>query len=383
MKILSVEDYVQFCCTGKECPLCCCGGGWKIYIDKKTAQYYETVPGEIGKKIRDAMVDENGDKLFITDKEGNCKLLDKEGLCCIQKELGADKLCLTCVQYPRLNYDFGDILVAYLSNSCPEVTRMILQKDDSLKIVYYDSQDSNMQIPQDTKLKMDYVLSAYSAGINLLQNKEFSIRDRLFLLLFFLERFQQIMEEGENPTNIVAVFSSPETYRVFLKNRNEISVDWSSKIHVFNLVFTDLMKYSKDYSMWSQCKELINNIKSNNGIINDDELTKSLNSSKKPDRQLEEENILTYRFFALFLKGFKENNYFEIFANECIRYAALTTYSALIETQFDRECTPEERIIFYSICSREDHVQNNDDKLINKLREEGYYNLNKLINIIS
>ena len=55
MKLMSVKEYVEFRCSGGNCPICCCGGKWKILIDKETAEYYESVEGEFGERLRDGI----------------------------------------------------------------------------------------------------------------------------------------------------------------------------------------------------------------------------------------------------------------------------------------------------------------------------------------
>ena len=52
MKLISVKEYVDFKCSGGDCPICCCGGKWKIVIDDKTAEFYNSVEGEFGDKLK-------------------------------------------------------------------------------------------------------------------------------------------------------------------------------------------------------------------------------------------------------------------------------------------------------------------------------------------
>ena len=62
MKQLIMSEMADFECIGGKCPDTCCAG-WKIYIDKKTEQFYGQVEGEIGDRIR---------KNIKTDESGRC-----------------------------------------------------------------------------------------------------------------------------------------------------------------------------------------------------------------------------------------------------------------------------------------------------------------------
>ena len=45
------DDYDEFACLGGKCRDSCCVG-WELDIDTETADYYRTVPGEFGERLR-------------------------------------------------------------------------------------------------------------------------------------------------------------------------------------------------------------------------------------------------------------------------------------------------------------------------------------------
>ena len=85
-------DYEKFACLAGKCPDTCCGG-WNVGIEEESLEWYASMEGELGKRIRSAIDWE--EECFI-QKDGHCVLMDKEGLCPIHRELGGDALPDTC-----------------------------------------------------------------------------------------------------------------------------------------------------------------------------------------------------------------------------------------------------------------------------------------------
>lgn len=122
--------YTCFQCVGSSCEDTCCRG-WQIGIDEESFRYYQTVPGEFGKRLRDHMIPSafsGGGAVFALNGRA-CSFLDSDGLCDIYKELGKEKLCRTCRTYPRHMEDYGELREMMLSLSCPEAARLILGDD--------------------------------------------------------------------------------------------------------------------------------------------------------------------------------------------------------------------------------------------------------------
>lgn len=378
MKLISVKEYVDFKCSGGDCPICCCGGRWNINIDNKTAEYYFSLKGELGKELKEGIIEKDGIYRFKLNDMGECIFLNEDRLCKIQKSLGEEKLCDTCKIYPRLFYNVGDIKFCYLTNSCPEVNRMLLQNKESLEILYDDSDNQPIKMSDEDVVKFNFAINAYLNGINILKNRKLAISERLFLLLFFIEKFQNTMIGGGNPQNIIDIFSNEETYMYLLNNSQRPQVDCGGKIHAFMMVFSSMYTGYYDHPMWEKCKELVEAINGSE-IENTDKLLETF--ARINGEMVEEmERLLTYRFFVTFMNGFKNNDYFDRLAYECMVYAAFQSYIALSEVLLEKKCSLEDKILFYSLCSRTDHASRRDS-LGAKIKEEGYNELNKLLGI--
>ena len=109
MKLRVPFYYDQFHCITSECKDNCCVGGWEIDIDDDTYDYYMSLEGELGDRIRaDITKSEDGSNCFKLI-DGHCGLLDDCGLCTIHKELGAEHLSVVCDQFPRYSEYYGEI----------------------------------------------------------------------------------------------------------------------------------------------------------------------------------------------------------------------------------------------------------------------------------
>ena len=124
MEIIKPNYYNDFSCLAGSCPATCCAH-WEVVIDQEVLRYYETLEGDIGRLIREAMTEIDGDICFGL-QDGNCRMLRPDGLCKIQKELGHDALCRSCALFPRFITEVGIRREIGISLSCPEAARLIL-----------------------------------------------------------------------------------------------------------------------------------------------------------------------------------------------------------------------------------------------------------------
>ena len=56
------------------------------------------------------------------------------------QQLGADSLCKTCRTYPRHTEEFEGVREISLSLSCPEVTRMLVGRQEPVEFLNYEKE---------------------------------------------------------------------------------------------------------------------------------------------------------------------------------------------------------------------------------------------------
>ncbi len=203
-------DYVnQFYCLAGSCPDTCCKD-WQIILDQDTIEKYRTVEGELGEKLKNALVTEDGETMFRLEN-GHCVLLRPDGLCPVQAELGDQALCQTCFTHPRFIEEYGSTQELTLSISCPAAVRLLLEHDAPLQIL---TTENNETVSMPNELDADLylaLLQARKTAFVIAQDRTLPIRKRLGLELLFATQVQDLL--NEHRVNAVKTlcrrFSSP------------------------------------------------------------------------------------------------------------------------------------------------------------------------------
>lgn len=382
MKLLAVDDYIRFECIGGDCPISCCGGNWGIMIDEDSMKYYQGVGGEFGDRLRAGITIMNGRPAFAFNDNKDCIFLNENKLCEIYRNIGPDALCDTCRNYPRMLYEVGDILFCFLTNSCPEVNRMLMTREDPIQILFDDSDTENEEIRDYDKKRFERALKVYNSGVHLLQNRKIALKDRLALLLMFVSRYQDLEREGLDPSGIIEVFGNEDMYIKLIGSIPVSRRDYAGKIHAFMIIFKALLSDAYDHPMWDRLKKLAGKV-TDNGINDIDALENAFDRTDSEEIQIELEQIMVYRFFAVFMQGFENVDHYEKLVYEYIIYAALLTYIALEEMGNEEGCSMEDRILYYSVCSRIEHSDKQKKGLIDMMTKDGLYELGEVFRLIS
>lgn len=193
-------EYVgKFKCEGDKCGALCCSRDWGVTIDKETYQKYKLMHQRgIKKKIIDAieMEPSSGD-YRIKMYENHCPLLCHDHRCGIQKELGEAMLSEACAQYPRRYFKIGEnMLFRVLSISCPIARGLALLKPDSMiikKRTILLNRSISLYKKIDESIPQDVILSMMMTGVNILQNRNYSLDERLFMLGLYIDKCDENM----------------------------------------------------------------------------------------------------------------------------------------------------------------------------------------------
>lgn len=187
--------YKNFTCIADKCPDTCCAG-WQIVVDSESAEKYSCAGGEFGNKLRRSMaVDSDGDTVFVS-QNGRCPFLLESNLCEIYTELGKDSLCKTCTLYPRHITHLGARKETGLSLSCPEAARLIFSSSEPIS--FETAEDDALPEPNCIDPTLYFTLvKAQKTAINILQNRDFAITQRLIAFVRFCDRVQQKIRAKE------------------------------------------------------------------------------------------------------------------------------------------------------------------------------------------
>lgn len=191
MKLSKPAYYDSFRCLAGACPDSCCRD-WTVQVDPVSAAYYRSLPGELGDALRSAMATEDGDTILTLTASGRCPMWRDDGLCRIQGQLGADALCHTCRQFPRLRHDYGDFTELGLEISCPEAARLILSEPAH----WIDETAPGGESPQYDAEAMAVLLRSRAEAVNFLYTFRDNVGKALAILLLYGYEVQEELDGG-------------------------------------------------------------------------------------------------------------------------------------------------------------------------------------------
>ncbi len=134
------EYFGDFHCIGSDCRDNCCRD-WRIdwekkEIDKlKTAEDLSPELKELVEKSFSPEKDMDGIYKITLNESRSCPFLTEEGLCRIQRELGAEYMSRTCMVYPRKYYAAESAVYRSCYSSCREIVRRLLNDEKAMELV--------------------------------------------------------------------------------------------------------------------------------------------------------------------------------------------------------------------------------------------------------
>lgn len=140
MKTYAPKYYKDFKCIASKCKHNCCIG-WEIDIDDDTLNFYRSVSGELGKKLKHSINQTVDGASFVLDKNERCPFLDKQNLCEIYKTLGQDSLCLICSEHPRFYNEYSDRNEAGIGLCCEQAAKLITESKEPFELLETESDE--------------------------------------------------------------------------------------------------------------------------------------------------------------------------------------------------------------------------------------------------
>ncbi|MBN8201551.1 flagellin lysine-N-methylase [Bacillus sp. NTK034] len=207
---LLVPQYMRkFSCIGSSCEDSCCIG-WRVNIEKGTYKKY--------KKSRDSELKPYFEKSVTRlrtnsssrsyakiemESNGRCSFLSDENLCKVQLNLGVEYLSNTCTVYPRIINNLNGIIEKSATMSCPEAARLALLNPNGIDF-------DQIEEPEDTRGVITLQLTTDNAknniiqkyfwelrifSIQIMQDRTYSIADRLIILGMFYQNLQEQIDQ--------------------------------------------------------------------------------------------------------------------------------------------------------------------------------------------
>lgn len=212
MKVMTPHYYKDFRCIAGACTDTCCAG-WDVDVDKNSYKYYKTVKGAFGKRLKSVMVpSQDGECTFTLKEGGRCPFLNDDNLCDLYIELGEDKLCETCAEFPRFINDYGNIREIGIAPSCKTAGELMFSYKDELT---FDTVEDNSLIPEPNDIDAYTYMQLRQARIvafGIISDRDISIFERLMLYLNYAKRIQKHLdaERDELIAGVAKRFCGPD-----------------------------------------------------------------------------------------------------------------------------------------------------------------------------
>lgn len=352
MKNTYPSYYKIFSCIADKCPDTCCAG-WAVVADSESLEKYSKINDEFGKKIRSIIaIDEDGDSIFAPINN-RCPFLLDSGLCEMYIELGHESLCRTCRQYPRHITYFGARSETGLSLSCPEAARLIMQSESPITF----ETENTLDFPQPTGIDPELyftLLDARKKAIDILQCREFSIRQRICA---FLE-FSRDIAHG------VRHYEYDEIRAAIEKDYSEIQENAYSQRRANGAI----KKYFSDFGSLEML---------------DSSFADRLSEAENVDvaafsvSDIEYEHLMVYFVFRYFMAA--------VFDRDLLTKSKFAAVSFIVIQKLcaTQNADKGKRIQIMQRFSKEvEHSASNMDYLNNEMKKSRFYSVDNLINII-
>jgi len=249
IKVFVPSYFKKFRCISDKCPDTCCAG-WEVNLDPESADYYKTVSGDIGKKLRSCLCkDEDEDDMFALC-ENRCPFLNKDNLCELILNLGEKSISKTCTLFPRFYDNFGSFREMGLGFGCPEAARLLLEDSKPFRLELYEETDEDNEAVDEEFLS--FILSLRERIISVLESKNGSFKEKISDILVLCEDIQRTINGKEDEycgsdfDVCINVLSDMEYIDEKRKNTllNLSDKDFDRKVYVtYENDFIKLMKY--------------------------------------------------------------------------------------------------------------------------------------------
>lgn len=209
MNIVKLAYFDDFQCMGGECPDSCCKEGWHIWLSKREYLNYKKMDmkpefrklaDKCFKRTKGSISDYGYAEILHIDE--GCSFLTEDGLCGLQKELGEKALGYVCRTFPR-NYVYIKDQAVTMSclATCCHVTELLMQHPEGLGIIEGEYEGKQTELTYLYSLNeswkgFSYYWNILNAEIDILQNRSFSISERMLILGYFCSKADEYIEKG-------------------------------------------------------------------------------------------------------------------------------------------------------------------------------------------
>ena len=365
MKYRMPDYYKDFKCIADKCPDTCCSG-WDIVIDDKSMRKYEALEANLKAYVMDGI---NKKEQVFKRCGARCAFLDENNLCNLYKKAGKESLCRTCSRYPRHFEEYGELVEAALSMSCPVAARMIIDRKAKDRFLIKENDKKSPHAKEVDKKLLDVLLKVRKTAFEIVGNRSYSMADRIKNLMYLSGNIQPVLYEYERLgikrylkpcservlSKLEEVYIKQNNVNKTLKSIDRVSVRKTKKD--FFEVLSGLEKINDNWE--EQVNHIVNTLYVDLSDEEYLELSKEFSSYMR-DRQYEYEHILNYFLYTYFLGGVYDYNVHGMIKMSVISTIVIREMGMAVWLENDKEFSVNDQIKVAYIYSRQiEHSDNN------------------------
>ena len=384
IKLRTPGYYKNFHCISSECKDNCCVGGWQIDIDEETAEYYSTVNGDFGKKLRDNI---DYDNLCFKLKDGKCPFLDNNNLCGIYKELGEEHIGIVCDQFPRFTEYFGNVKERGIGLACEEAAKIILTDRSNFS---YSETDTDEDVFDDSEFDSslaDMLMLLRDEFMYVIEKTDYTFNQKMIIIINIAADFQNHINNNDYNSkhhDFNSCFISDFRQISFNELEQDMASVWYAYLELETLgdEWPDFTDKIMDFLHPENSNASENNEHESRKIQYNqafEEYTKYLNSYYA-ENTAELENILKYYIFRYLLKASYDHDLFGKIQLAAANIAILRDMEIYRFIQNGNKFLSDDRMDIIHIFSRE--VEYSEDNLETLAEEFIFDDIFKSENII-
>lgn len=283
MEMTAPSYYEQFQCLAGACRDNCCRTGWEIEVDRRTMDYYRSLPQALREHILAGIREDEEGCCTIRPEEGQCPFLTEQGLCGLVLELGEAHIGDICALHPRYREWFPGRMEIGVGLCCEEAARLILSDPAPAEFETYLT-DQDEEEEEDAPLYLP-LLEVRDVLFELLQDRSRPLRRRMADGLRLAMGIQEAINRG-GPITEVRVSAEQGT-----------PVSWQRVLRALLSVHREMETLEADWT------EMLADLEAHL-----EELDWTGFRQAMAERSYEYEHLAVYLIFRYFLKAVYDGN---------------------------------------------------------------------------
>lgn len=251
MKIYVFGNYMDFKCLAGNCQTTCCSG-WKIVVDREANERFKNLENKsLRADILSNIVEKDDVHSFKNRTNGDCAMLDGDGLCRIQRNSNEKILCNTCRKYPRLSFSDKETVLLSMAASCPVIIEYL--SNDKIKNMWYEMGTDKKMYPVDISGVNWFAQdkNRFDILINDIKTKYYLKPERLSELFFdFADMAVDIIISCKDCMYFDGSFDAYEEQmqgEEFRRRYNDFTKKYGERLATFDKNYADYRIFTKKY----------------------------------------------------------------------------------------------------------------------------------------